>query len=178
MAAGQEEESMAILAYVISAAIGYALGHYLLDGAAAAYASILVSYHLFLGFLVFAADQKKGLSMPIMQTIMTHSAVLGLLIALPYMRAHVPFFGLIGLLVPGLAPFETKWLFSGDGKVTNDNKADDEIPMHNASADEHEAFRKYLTQKERPFRKPGMTLNQEFNLWIKDRAAKKAQAGV
>ena len=38
-------------------------------GPAAAYASILVSYHLFLGFLVFAADQKKGFSMPIVQTI-------------------------------------------------------------------------------------------------------------
>lgn len=169
---------MAIIAYVVAAAIGYALGHYLLDGEAAAYASILVSYHLFLGFLVFAADQKKGFSMPIMQTILTHSAVLGLLVGLAYMRAHVPFSGFISLLVPGLAPFETKWLFSGDGRVTNDHAADDDIPMHNASADEHEAFRAYLMQKERPFRKPGMSLNQEFNLWIKARAEKKAPASV
>jgi len=169
---------MAILAYVISAAIGYALGHYLLDGAAAAYASILVSYHLFLGFLVFAADQKKGFSMPIVQTIATHLAVLGLLVGLSYMRAHVPFFGFISLLVPGLAPFETKWLFSGDGRITNDHAADDETPMQNASPDEHEAFREYLIQKERPFRKPGMSLNQEFNLWIKARAEKNAQASV
>lgn len=164
---------MAILAYVISAAIGYALGHYLLDGEAAAYASILVSYHLFLGFLVFAADQKKGFSMPVIQTVLTHSAVLGLLVGLAYMRAHVPFSGFISLLVPGLAPFETKWLFSGDGKATRDQATDNDVPMQNASAVEHEAFRAYLMQKERPFRTPGMSLNQEFNLWMKARAGKK-----
>ncbi|HVN92979.1 MAG TPA: hypothetical protein VMT38_04760 [Terracidiphilus sp.] len=169
---------MAILAYVVAAAIGYALGHYVLEGAAAAYASILVSYHLFLGFLVFAADQKKGFSIPILQTIVTHLAVLGLLIALPYMRAHVPFFGFVTLLVPGLAPFEVKWLFSGDGKVTEDHAGDTEVPMQNASAEEHEAFRDYLLGKERAFRKPGMSVNQEFNLWIKARAGKKAQASV
>jgi len=169
---------MAIIAYVVASAIGYVLGHYLLDGPAAAYASILVSYHLFLGFLVVTADHKQGFSMPIGQTIMTHSAFLALLIGLPYMRAHIPFFSLIAMLVPGLAPFETKWLFSGDGKVTNDNEESEETPMHDASPEDHEAFRQYLMQKERPFRKPGFSLNQEFNLWIKDRAHKKAQVGV
>jgi hypothetical protein len=169
---------MAFLAYVVASAIGYALGNYLLDGPAAAYASILVSYHLFLGFLIFAADQKKGFSMPIMQTIFTHSAFLALLIGLAYSRTHIPFFGLISLLVPGLAPFETKWLFSADEKVTKNNEEGEEAAMHEASAEEHEAFRQYLTQKERPFRKPGLTLNQEFNLWIKDRAEKKTEVSV
>jgi hypothetical protein len=169
---------MRIFAYLFATAIGYALGHYLLDGPAAAYASLLVSYHLFLGFLVFSAEHKKGFSMPILQTIGTHSAVLALLIGLAYMRAQVPLFGLISLLVPGLAPFETQWLFSGDGKVYEDNEKDEVAPMHTASPEDQEAFRDYLMEKDRPFRRPGLTLSQEFNLWNKDRAQKKIQASA
>ena len=167
---------MKIFAYLFATAIGYALGHYLLDGPAAAYASILVSYHLFLVFLVFSAEHKKGLSMPLGHTIATHAAVLALLIGLAYMRAQVPLFGLISLLVPALAPFETQWLFSGDGKVIKDDEEDKETPIHTASLEDREAFRDYMLQKDRPFRRPGLTLTQEFHLWNKDRAQKKTQA--
>jgi hypothetical protein len=167
---------MRILAYLFATAIGYALGHYLLDGPAAAYASILVSYHLLLAFLVITAEQKKGFSMPIGHTIATHAAVLALLIGLAYMREQVPLFGLISLMVPALAPFETQWLFSGDGRVTKDNEEETETPIHTASLEDREAFRDYMLQKDRPFRRPGLTLTQEFHLWNKDRAQKKTQA--
>jgi len=167
------------VAYIISAAIGYAVGHYLLEGAPAAYASILISYHLFLVYLVVTAEHEKGLSFPIGQALATHCAFLALLIALPYMRAHIPFFGLITWAIPGLAPFETKWLFSGKGKtMTTQEETPAPPPMAEADAGDHEAFRDYLRQPDRTFRKPGISVSEEFNLWLTDRAKKRAAAAA
>ena len=165
---------MKIAAYLISALVGYALGHYLLDDPAAAYASTLVSYHLFLAYLIFIAEH-KGFSMPIGPAIVTHLAFLALLIGLPYMRAHLPFFGLLSLLVPGMAPFEAKWLFGGDSKIAEKDGDREEVKMRAASAADHEAFRAYLALPDRTFRRPGQTLNEEFNLWLSDRITKRSQ---
>ncbi len=168
---------MKYVVFVISSLIGFVIGHYLLEGAAAAYASILISYHLFLVYLIVSAEHEKGLSMPIGMAIPTHAAFLALLIGMAYTRTHVPFFGLIRLLIPALAPFETKWLFSGRTKTqTGKALVPDVIPE--ATLDDHEAFREHLAQQNRPFRKPGRSLNEEFELWLADRARKRAQAST
>ena len=76
---------------------------FLLDGAAAAYASVLISYHLYLALLVILTLQEKGFAMPIGMTIVMHSAFLAFLIGFAYAREHIPFFGLLSLLVPALS---------------------------------------------------------------------------
>lgn len=167
---------MKIFAYLLSALIGYAIGHYLLHGAAAAFASILISYHLYLAILVLMAKQEKGLSLPVGQTIVTHLAFLVVVIGLPFMRAQIPFFSLIALLIPGLAPFETTWLFSGQGQP--DRKVEELKPVDTASAtsQDHQEFVAYLRNSHRPFRKPGGTVDDEFRAWLTDRAKKRAAA--
>ena len=89
--------------------------------------------------------------------------ILALVVGIAWGRAHIPFFGVIRWLIPALAPFETKWLFSGKGKAVQTVQ---ETPhdMATATIEEHEAFREHLHQKERPFRKPGLSLDQEFKL--------------
>jgi hypothetical protein len=90
------------------------LRHLLPDTALATYAYILISYHLVLGFKVLTADKEAGMSLPWGQTILTHLACVGLLIGLAMGRHTIPFFGLIRYALPGLAPFEASWLFSGE----------------------------------------------------------------
>jgi hypothetical protein len=160
---------MKIFAYVVSALIGFAIGHYLLAGAAAAYTSILISYHLYLVYLIVSAEHEKGFSLPIGQTIVTHAAFLALLIGLPYMREHIPFFGLVALLVPSLAPFETMWLFSGQGQTFNGD--DEQKPRERilATAADHQEFLVYLRGSNRRFSKPGRTVDDEFKAWHADR---------
>lgn len=99
--------------FVVCSLIGYLLGRYLPQGAWSAYAPILISYHLYLAWLVITADQKTGFSMPVPHTILTHAAFLAALVGLAFGRHYVPFFGLIRIFVPSLAPFECKMLFSG-----------------------------------------------------------------
>lgn len=161
---------MKIFAYVISALIGFAISHYFLEGAAAAFASVLISYHLYLLFLVLTADHEKGFSMPIGQTILTHSAFLVVVVGLPFLREQIPFFFAIKWLIPALAPFETTWLFGGKGPIIK--TADEPRPSGpvTATAQDHQDFVVYLRQKNRPFKKPGMTVDEEFQAWLADRA--------
>jgi len=103
---------MRLIVFLICSGIGYVLGHYLPEPWAS-YVSILVSYHLFLGWLVITAEHEGGLALPVLPTVLTHAACLALLIGLAMGRRSVPVLGLVGIFVPGLAPFESDWLFSG-----------------------------------------------------------------
>ncbi len=159
---------------MICAIAGALIGHYLFEGATAEYASLLISYHFFLAILVFTARQEKGLSMPLGMTVLTHTAVLGLLVGLAYEHEHIPFFGIVRWCIPALAPFEINWLFSGKGKIVAAAEAPQAMPE--ATAEDHEAFREYLAQEDRAFRKPGISISDEFNLWLVDRSQKQAAA--
>ena len=71
------------LAFVICGVTGYFLGTFAPAGAPSIYASILISYHLFLAWLVFGkttnledGNKRAGVSLPILHTILTHAACL------------------------------------------------------------------------------------------------------
>jgi hypothetical protein len=52
------------------------------------------------------------------------------------------------------------------------------VPIAEATMDDHEAFREHMMQSHRPFRKPGISMNEEFNLWLADRQEKRASAAA
>ena len=104
--------------FLTCSGIGYLIGHYMGSGALSAYLSILVSYHLYLGFLAMIAEKETGFSLPIGQTIVMHAACLAVVIGIAMGRNSIPFFGIIRLFIPGIAPFEVNWLFSGGKKKT------------------------------------------------------------
>lgn len=178
-------------AFVVCSLIGYLLAHYLPAGAWSAYAPILISYHLYLAFLVFTAEHKAGFSMPVFSTILTHSAFLALLIGLAVGRSFVPFFGLIRIFIPALAPFESMWLFSGGMPQKEVPQKSIAAPTAAASqdqstatgaapseaeytADEHTAWMRYLATPRRAFRKPGLSVADEFKQWQAARAQYRA----
>jgi len=163
-----------LVVYIVCSIIGALVGHFFFDGAMAVYASILVAYHLFLAYLVVTASHEKALSMSVPLTIVNHLAFLGLVVGAAYARNHIPFFFILRWFIPGLAPFETKWLFSGKGK-SEDAEEEPYQTMPDATLEDHEAFREHLMQPDRPFRKPGISLHDEFALWLADRNKKKAQ---
>jgi len=165
-------------AYIVAALIGFAVGHYVLEGAAAAFGSILISYHLYLLFLVLLAKHEKGLSLPIGHTILTHLAVLVVVVGIPYIRAQIPFFSFVSLLIPGLAPFETNWLFSGQGQIAKAAEEANPIDTASATAEDHRDFVAYLRTGDRPFRKRGGTVDDEFRAWLADRAKKNGAAAM
>ena len=84
--------------FLICSGIGYLIGHYMGNGALAAYLSILVSYHLYLGFLVMIAEKETGFSLPIAQTVVTHAACLAVVVGIAMGWRTIPFFWLIRLV--------------------------------------------------------------------------------
>ena len=166
---------MRAAAFLLSTVIGFLIGHYLMPGAAGVYVSMLVSYHLFLAFLVIIADHEKGLSLSVGLTILTHLACLAVLVGVAIGRQHIPFFFLLKFFIPALAPFEAQWLFSGGRKKKAQAAIKPEpIPLPEGTADDYEEFLRYLSQKERKFRKPGLSVREEHVLWTEDRARKLA----
>jgi hypothetical protein len=181
--------------------LGTLLGHLLPDTALATFTYILLSYHLVLAFKVFTADKKAGLSLPIGQTILTHLACVGVLVGLAIGRHQIPFFGMIRLFIPGLAPFEAEWLFSGgkakiDRIPATDDEAIQAATVHAEAGDtaavaaaqaapslfftstgeEYNEFLELMRQGKRPFRKPGISIKDEFELWLAARAKSRAAA--
>jgi hypothetical protein len=116
--AGQESrwDHMKQAGFLICSGIGYLIGHYMANGALAAYLSILVSYHLYLGFLVLMAEKETGLSLPMAQSVVTHAACLAVVVGIAMGWHTIPFFWLVRLLIPAIAPFEVTWLFGGGKK--------------------------------------------------------------
>jgi len=161
------------LVFLLCSAIGYFVGQYVPEPFGA-YLRILVPYHLFLLYLVFLENDKAGMSMPMGQTIVTHLACLALLVGIAMGRRYVPFFGLIGLFVPALAPFEAEWLFSGGAKKVEENT--EPVVQVNAAetADEYAEFMKYMSGSKREFKRLGQSPKDEYNLW---RAARQNQVG-
>ena len=204
---------MKLIAFLICSGIGYLLGRYLPDSWSA-YVSILVSYHLFLGWLVITAEHDTGFSMPVLSTVLTHAACLALLIGLAIGQRYVPFLALVRIFVPGLAPFECNWLFAAgvvrekapkdtlDTRTiasptvatvavasTSEAPAASEVqveseagtgavtsaaPEAEYTAEEHTAWIKYLSRPRRAFRKPGISVGEEFKQWQAARAQYKA----
>jgi hypothetical protein len=227
------------IAFLICSGIGYLIGHYFGTGAVAAYSSILISYHLYLAYLVVSAEKETGLSLSVGQTIVTHAACVAMIIGLAMGRHSIPFFGIIRLFIPGIAPFEVTWLFSGGKKkqdpvegqlaamvagvpiapaaspettpvvtapvmiettatvpatptasvaapplagytTTNTYSATTHSGMKasnsttssesESTGDPYEDFILHMQSGKRPFRKPGITVKQEFELWLAHRA--------
>ena len=176
-------------------ALGTLLSHLLPDTAWVTFTYILVSYHLVLAFKVLTADKKAALSLPMGQTILTHMACVGILVGLAIGRHQIPFFGMIRLFIPGLAPFEAEWLFTGGKKkIERISETDDEAiqaaTMHAESGDvaavtaaqakpslydsstgeDYNEFLELMQKGKRPFKKPGMSVREEYELWLAAKA--------
>src|SRR5258708_27133788 len=101
-----------IAAFVVAGLLGYLSASLVPDGTWAALTSILVSYHLFLVWLVITAEDKAGVSLPILSTIATHLACLVLIVPPAFAGHFIPFFGILRYGIAALAIFERGCLFT------------------------------------------------------------------
>jgi hypothetical protein len=164
--------------FIICSVLGFLAGHYL-PGAWSVFVSILVSYHLFLLWLVLTAEHETGFSLPIGSTILTHTACLALVVTMGIGRNIIPFFWLIRYCIPALAPFECNWLFSGEKRKNKKDELRASQPiainiLEEATAEDDQAWLQYLATRNPKYRKPGLTIKDEYEQWLAARIKKRS----
>ena len=183
------------LALVVCNIIGYLIGSFLPAGPWSVYGSILISYHLFLAWLVMTAEHETGFSLPPISTIVTHASCLVVIVALPTVRHYIPFFFVFRFGITYIAKFETIWLFSATtARATG--AADPAIRLRGdvrsgrisgASApspgldpfvipNDHEAWTHYLANRKTSDLKRGVSIKEEYAQWMKNRNEARAKA--
>ena len=168
-------EGRDLAALMIASVLGFIAGAMVQPGAWSVYTSILVSYHLFLAWLLITADRKAGASLPPIATIVTHLAFLTIIVPLGMARNVIPFFGLFRYTIVGLAVFERGWLFSG--RIEKANLVED-VPISavvaTASGEDYAEWCRYLAQRKPFARKPGTNLKAEYEQWLLARARRRS----
>src|SRR3979409_328114 len=128
-----------IAAFVIAGLLGLFSASLVPAGTWAVLTSILVSYHLFLAWLVIMSENRARVSLHIFSTIVTHLACLVLIVPLGLARHFIPFFGILRYGIAGMAIFERHWLF------TEDNVQYKKPPATPIITDTEEDYQKWLT---------------------------------
>ncbi len=171
---------MPFVLYVLCAGAGYLAGNYLPVSEATPYIPVVVSYHLFVLCLILHAgvtgQQKIGLSTSLPMAFLGHLCFVGAMIGMVLGRAQVPMFGLLQYVVPGLAPFEVKWLFE---RAKGPHVIVEPEIMPRGTHDDYAEFTEYL-KGDRKFLRAGSSVKQEFAIWLADRNKhrKVAHAGI
>ena len=182
-------EPMDVGAFIVSNIIGAIAGYFFLpDVSLFGLVSGMVSYHLFLAWLVFEQDREGVLTLPILQTIVAHLAFIVVVYALHRAigfinSTHILYLipgknGVtyaLGLLIPGVALFERGWLFSGKGrKVNQPTIVAADSAVFTTTTDDYIEWQRLLTSGKRPPAKRGMTLKDEYEQWAAARAQARA----
>jgi len=172
-----------VAAFMIATLIGLVVDHYLPHGPWSGYVAVAVAYHLFLAWLVITADHETGMSLSIAGAVLTHVACLGVVCGLGVVRHSVLHFGLIRMIpglsllrygVAGFAVFERNWLFSGGKKREEKEPVVEHALSTAASQEDYEAWVCYLGMPDRYFRRPGVSIKAEYEIWLRARTQYRA----
>jgi hypothetical protein len=110
-------------------------------------------------------EQKIGLSTSFPMAVIGHLCFVGAMIGMVLGREQVPLFGLLQYVVPGLAPFEVRWLFE---RPNAPHAAVEPANMPQGTHDDYAEFTEYLRGK-RKFQRAGRSASEEFAIWRADR---------
>jgi len=155
-----------IAAFFVAAGIGFLSGFVVPPSPWAVYVPVLVTYHLFLVWLVLTNERQMGLSLPIFSTILTHLACMAVVATFMLGHNFIPFFSLIQFSIAGLALFECSWLFVR----TEKKQAKPPARVPTSTADEYQEWLRELAKRRTSPAAQGASLKVEYEKWLRTRA--------
>lgn len=176
-------KGMNFVVFLACSGVGFLLGHFIPDPTWATFTSILVSYHLFLGWLLLTAENDVGLANSIGHTMMAHLAALAVVIGIGMGRHYVPFFGIVRYFIPAMAPFERDWIFSVTKSVKVFGAAVEPATTVDWSnveptREDEDAWLQHLSTRHPLSVKSGMTVREEYRQFVLARAKARAAAAA
>jgi len=181
-----------IAAFFVAGLMGYLVSTLVPPGLWSTLTYVLVSYHIFLVWLVLTGERDAAIQLPIVSTIITHLACLTLvlplgfarhflsmflagihpsltvLLLLIFMRFLLPVTSVLRYAVTALAVFERYWLFSAD-EVQKVNRPIEVAPspvLQAATADDMRDWQQHLAQMKPGSRPMGSSLKAEYEQWL------------
>ena len=184
-----------IAAFLVAGLMGYLVSTFAPPGLWSTLTYVLVSYHIFLAWLVITGERDAEIQLPIASTIVTHLACLTLLLPLAFaghlfaaflarihpsltvflllifMRIVLPITQMLRYAVTGLAVFERYGLFSADEvkKVTRPIEAPVSQVLRASTADDMREWQQHLAQMKPGSRPMGSSLKAEYEQWLLQR---------
>jgi len=176
-------------AFLVCSLIGFLVALMVPPGSWAIYVQMLLSYHLYLGWLIISDENTTGFSLPILSTVFTHMCCLAVLISLPALRHSIPFFNYLRFGATFLASYECQWLFRSAGnreisEIVTPAVAQDALKEPAPAPamqlvtvgmdDDHEAWLHHLTHRKPGDIRRGLTLKEEHDRFMRARAISRA----
>jgi hypothetical protein len=159
-------------AFLIATVVGYVFGSMMQDPKVAVCTSIIFSYHLFLAWLVLQQSAKARLSMSIPVAVLTHVACMVVALGPVIVGNHKsPVFSVFRYGIAALALFERGWLFSNEESkpALEDGLAAEPALSIRPTAEDEIAWLEYLSKRRPGMTKPGTSVRQEHDAWLRAR---------
>jgi hypothetical protein len=156
------------------------------DPTLAVYASILISYHVFLAWLMFGSSNKPVGSLPIFHTVLTHMACMVVVLGPVLVARHAtPVFGVFRYGIAALALFERGWLHTAAGTAKRKPKEEAApvaaqvavgAPKIYPTPEDQAAWREYLARRGPGMMRAGLTMQVEYEQWLRARHKARSKA--
>lgn len=158
------------LALIVAGAIGYVAGLFVPHGWYSVFTSILISYHLFLGWLLLTAKSNLQVIRPRGLAFLIHLVCVAVIVSIGAGRLFVPYFDIACCGVAVLAFFERDWLFVPAMAPVPEGG---EIVI--SSAEEYKEWLDHLAKHGKDAADPAISRKEQFESWLRDHR-KHAQA--
>ena len=182
-----------LAAFVAAGVVGFFAATLVPNPTLAIYVSILISYHLFLAWLVFGSSNKPVGSLPIVHTVLTHMACMVVVFGPVIVARHAtPVFGVFRYSIAALALFERGWLHTAAGTAKRKPKEETVAaaqvaapvaapvatgaPKIRTTPEDQAAWREYLAQRGPGMTRAGLTMQAEYEQWLHARHKARPEA--
>ena len=154
------------LALLVSGGLGYLAGYYMPHGWPSILTTMLVSYHLFLIWLLFNAKHDLQTIKSFGYVAGIHLAGLVVIVCLGSGRLFLPHFDWVCAGIALLAYFERGWLFEPRYAVPDD--AEEQQPIASSEEEYHE-WLEYLARQGNAAPAYSASRKQQFEDWLRAR---------
>lgn len=172
-----------LLVFFAACFIGMLAQAYLPDGPLWTGVGALISYHLFLAWLLISSDQGVPLGRDTIATITTHLACSAVVYSVAWSAQAIGNYGIIasvpgvrflGYIITLLAIHEQRWLLTGQRRIAQSQQPEAPSPDLTLTGEDYEEFLSYLAARDPLSLRPGTSVTSEYTQWRLARARSRA----
>jgi hypothetical protein len=157
---------MKFFVLLLSGILCFTIARFAPDGPLAVFLPIMISYHIFLAYLVTSFPKEAELS--IGAGLFIHLLCVCILAAFVLVQDFVPYITLVRCSIPAFAFVESGLLWSTRRGQAQGKRA--ASILSKCTSEDYDDFVEYMRHADRRFARAGRSVNEEFALFVKSRS--------